>query len=408
MPYPIRYLIVLFALIATNDQLQAQDPFFSQFYANRVYLNPAYAGLDGGTQLTLNYRDQWFGIPDGASTPLQGGYRTMNATLNQRVPCFLDSEIFSLGFAGSFFKDATGNAPLITTGFALAGSGELAIKPPNVGKIEIFNIPFTQLDIRAGFQFGTMQSSINTNNAIFSYQLDPVVGLGTDGRPLSLSLSSKAYTSLNVGIMVRGQIKHGLNSNTTITLGVSQSNINEPEFSLLEGVAVDKIYARRTIHAGAAVKVVSRKGTRHYNPIYLAPQFRWDRQLEGQLNLYTLGSYMLGRGFYTGIFYQFNTPNQGAANNGDRIGGRNTNALILNWGLDFATLTDVGERWHKRRSGWIVGFSYDLPISNANSSASLDSLEINCRILIHKLKKTKCPILRRSELYKGATCPVNF
>lgn len=42
---------------------KAQDPQFSQFYANQVMLNPAFTGSAEGHRLAFNYRSQWAGIP---------------------------------------------------------------------------------------------------------------------------------------------------------------------------------------------------------------------------------------------------------------------------------------------------------------------------------------------------------
>jgi len=40
-----------------------QDPHFSQFYANPLYLNPAFAGTVNGARFSINFRDQWPVIP---------------------------------------------------------------------------------------------------------------------------------------------------------------------------------------------------------------------------------------------------------------------------------------------------------------------------------------------------------
>jgi hypothetical protein len=40
-----------------------QDPQFSQFYSNPLYLAPSFAGATGGSRLCANFRDQWIALP---------------------------------------------------------------------------------------------------------------------------------------------------------------------------------------------------------------------------------------------------------------------------------------------------------------------------------------------------------
>ena len=70
-------------LVSTTVGVRAQDPEFSQFYANPLYLNPAMAGVEGAAKVFLGYRNQWPGATSPYSTymasyeqylePLQGG-----------------------------------------------------------------------------------------------------------------------------------------------------------------------------------------------------------------------------------------------------------------------------------------------------------------------------------------------
>ena len=400
----MRYLYCLYLLVLCgwSGEVSGQDPFFSQFYANRVYLNPAYAGFDGGTQLTLNYRDQWFGVPDAAGLPFTGGYRTMNATLNQRLPCFGGVERVNLGVAGSAFRDQTGLAPFTTSGAAAAVAFEYAVIPPYTNKRK----GLTRFDVRAGAQVGAIQSTLESDYLIYSHQLDPVAGLL--GSPSAMGLSTGWYQTLNVGMLGRGAIKHGRNSYTLFTLGASIANLNEPDISLYEGATEVVLPRRTTVHLGFTTKLVSMRGTRYHQPVLLSPQFRWDTQVQGALDLLTVGAFVLSNGLYMGAFYQFNPSNQPAGNTGAFIGGRNTAAAIVSVGMDVRSLMDSGRRHNKRASGWIVGLSYDMPVGGLGLANSSGSLELNFRIMLHQLSNTRCSVLGKNEQYKGAKCPVNF
>ena len=66
------FLIV--GLIVLCLDTKAQDPHFSQFYANPLYTNPALAGTVVCPRFSLSYRDQW---------PALGAFKTFSASYDQ-------------------------------------------------------------------------------------------------------------------------------------------------------------------------------------------------------------------------------------------------------------------------------------------------------------------------------------
>ena len=58
-----RYLKIwgtLFAIVLLSEiKIFAQDPIFTQFYSNPVYLNPAFTGSNKCPRIVSNYRNQW-------------------------------------------------------------------------------------------------------------------------------------------------------------------------------------------------------------------------------------------------------------------------------------------------------------------------------------------------------------
>jgi type IX secretion system PorP/SprF family membrane protein len=53
-----KYIFLLYFLRCTIN-IQSQDPLFSQFFYNPIYLNPANAGLANDPHIFLSYRNQW-------------------------------------------------------------------------------------------------------------------------------------------------------------------------------------------------------------------------------------------------------------------------------------------------------------------------------------------------------------
>ncbi len=55
----VRPLFLFLCLLVLSLSTNAQDAFFSQFYANRLYLNPAWAGIGDEKRIFVNYRNQF-------------------------------------------------------------------------------------------------------------------------------------------------------------------------------------------------------------------------------------------------------------------------------------------------------------------------------------------------------------
>ncbi|PLX10524.1 MAG: hypothetical protein C0594_04830 [Marinilabiliales bacterium] len=98
----VKRFLFIFALIIFGSQITySQDPEFSQFYANRLYLNPAFAGEVICPRVAMNYRNQW---PALGST-----YVTYSASYDQYVD-FLQGGI---GF--HVFRDVQGDGAITST-----------------------------------------------------------------------------------------------------------------------------------------------------------------------------------------------------------------------------------------------------------------------------------------------------
>jgi type IX secretion system PorP/SprF family membrane protein len=103
-------LVLLFATTVKSQQL----PIFSQYLFNGFLINPAYAGIDGLTTVSLVSREQWVGLPNAPTTQMVS-YQTrllpesfvgQNAAVRQRLMSrFTDGRV---GLGVTVFNDETG------------------------------------------------------------------------------------------------------------------------------------------------------------------------------------------------------------------------------------------------------------------------------------------------------------
>jgi hypothetical protein len=225
--------------------------------------------------------------------------------------------------------------------------------------------------------------------------------------PSTVELNSRLYPNMNAGFMFRGNVQRNRYHQSLFTVGLTFANVNRPDQSLFNSSTVSILPMRTTFHAGVTIKFPSFSGVKL--PVHIAPQFRWDRQAGGKLNTQTIGAYVFSKGYYSGLFFQYNFPYDKSLSAG--LGGnaltRNTSTLIFNFGVDLKTVFDTGVRWVKRKEGMVLGFTYDLNLSGLNSSNTLGVMEINLRMNFEKERKRGCGEIGKFELYRGG-CPVMF
>ena len=95
----IIYLVGLSFIILTDSF--GQDPTFSQFYANALYLSPSFAGATNEYRLAVNYRDQWPAVP--------GVFNTYSISFDKAMPNFNSG----IGVLATY--DVAGSGNLSTT-----------------------------------------------------------------------------------------------------------------------------------------------------------------------------------------------------------------------------------------------------------------------------------------------------
>ncbi len=251
---------VTLGVLCTLQSL-AQDPQFTQFYANPLYLNPAFAGTARCPRVVLNYRNQW--------PALTGTFVTTSASYDQHV------EGLGGGLGLLVTNDQAGKGTLNTTTVSGIYSYQQAIT--------------RKFSIKAGFQATYFQKSLDWSKLTFGDQIDPRRGFiyNTNDVPRGGSVGNVDFSA-------------GLLGYTDILyVGVAVHHLTEPNESLIVGTS--KLPMKITGHAGAAIPLGMR-GKYGKPKTRISPNVLYQQQAEfRQLNL---GMYLDHGPITAGVWYR--------------------------------------------------------------------------------------------------------
>jgi type IX secretion system PorP/SprF family membrane protein len=266
--------ILLFFSLA----VQAQDGTFSQFYVDRMNLNPALTALDEGLSGTAHYRNQWF-LADR-------GFQTYSVCAECR-----DEVIRSgYGFYAMHNREGAGRLAMSTLGGAYS-----------------FWVP---MGSNQGFYIGAnaafVQRSLDFNRLIFSDQIAPYDGIlnGATGAPVPLE--SRAFADGGLGLAYRGGISGNRQVNgrsvrrevAFLSGGFSYQHGNKPVESL-RGLDFS-LPARWTYHAGLSMPFLAdwSSSTRYYCTVSLLARIQTQANLRSSM----FGIAWLYRGLEPGVY----------------------------------------------------------------------------------------------------------
>lgn len=301
--------IILASLLITTILFFAhgQDPTFSQFYANRIYLNPAFAGSQQGLRLAATYRSQWNYVP--------GGFNTYAVTADIQEP-YLNS-----GFGFVALQDVEGEGRLTTTTAGFIYGYILRLS--------------STTNIHMAVKTSFSQKSVDWTKFTFTDQLDPLLGVVRPTTALPI-LETKSYADFDAGLVARFMAKIG-DVETHNNIGFAVHHLTEPDESLQE---IETPLPRRfTFHMGTMFPIISYNYSQK-RVIYISPNFKFDWQ--NNIKVVTYGLYALSNPVYLGVLYQ---------NKDGLLDFDNTNSLIFTAGIEGRLNKDVK---------FTLGYSYDL------------------------------------------------
>lgn len=195
------------ALLGAGNAL-AQDVQFTQQYANRLYLNPAFAGLDRDWSVAFSYRKQW--------PALNGSFITNSLAADYRLP-------------------NTKSAISLLLQQDRAGVGGLQKLQASLGYAYHTNLNETWA-LSAGLQAALVNQDVNFDNLVFGDQL-------TDNGQAALTsaeannFAPNSYLDFSVGALAyTGQF----------WVGLTAAHLNKPDYGLGEATALPISYTAIT------------------------------------------------------------------------------------------------------------------------------------------------------------------
>lgn len=219
--------VLIEAFILSPRWAEAQDPIFTQFYANPLYLNPAFAGSVRCPRFVLNYRNQW---PNLYKT-----YITTAASYDQHI------DLLSGGIGLMVYNDRAGNNVINTTSISGIYAYQL-----NVSR---------NLTIRAGLQATYMQKALDGSKLTFGDMIDQRNGFiySTAETDATQNLT-KGYPDFSAGILAYSK---------KYFVGAAAHHLTTPN----EGfIGTSKLPMKITAHAGVVIPVGERTSETSISP----------------------------------------------------------------------------------------------------------------------------------------------
>lgn len=137
--------LCIILLMFIGYRAAAQDPQFSQFYSNYLYLAPSFAGLTDKNRISFNYRNQW---PE-----IKHAYQTYSVSFDK----FVDK--FNSGLGVLAYQDIAGTGRMRTTSIGLQYS---------------FDFRLTETwHARPGLHFNYTERGIDFDRLTWSDQITP-------------------------------------------------------------------------------------------------------------------------------------------------------------------------------------------------------------------------------------------
>lgn len=267
-----------------SNSVCAQDPQFTQFYSNPVYLNPAFAGSNVCPRLVMNYRNQW--------PSFSANFVTTAVTYDQKA------DLLSGGLGFTVMSDNVANT----------------LKTNNASLVYSYHQNITRkFSLNFGLQGTFIQKSVDVSKLTFGDMIDPRRGFvySTNDYIMTEPLNVLDFSA---GIL-------GFSEN--FFFGIAVHHLTQPEESLVfsptNSSSSSFLPRRYSAHLGLEIPVKSQTQSMFASKKEtISPSILFNKQGDAQeLNV--------------GIYYR----------NGNLVGGvwyRNNDSFIVTFGIQTESL----------------------------------------------------------------------
>ena len=251
-------LLLLFSVFVTEN-IRAQDAQFTQFYANPLYLNPAFAGTARCPRFCINYRNEWPG--------LNKTYITTSASYDQHI------DALSGGIGLLVVQDRAGNGTLVTTDASLMYSYHLKVT--------------REFSINFGLQGTYHQKTLDWTKLTFGDMIDRRRGFVYNTNENPQQYPNQTVRNVDVSAGILGYSKRYF-------FGVAVNHINQPQEGFIGNNS--PLPMKITVHAGANIPLAKGGET------YISPNILY--QYQGQFQQLNIGMYFVKGSIVAGLWYR--------------------------------------------------------------------------------------------------------